>query len=70
MTSTRAIPTNSPTAFKELQYAIALIGGYKGQKVQIINIEFGKGARNGWYTCIADDGAKLLYAGEELEILK
>jgi hypothetical protein len=42
-------------------------GPFKGDPVKILTIEYGTGAKNGWFTCISQDGDRLLFAGEELE---
>lgn len=45
-----------------------LIGPYKGQMAEIINVSFESGARNGWFTVRlkANQAMTLLYAGEEI----
>ena len=42
-------------------------GPYKGMPIEILTVEYDSGARNGWFTCLSEDGDRLLYAGEELE---
>ena len=44
-------------------------GVFEGEPVKILKIEFGAGAKNGWYTCLAENGDKLLYAGEEIRMV-
>jgi hypothetical protein len=53
----------------EKQEAIVLIGPYKGERVEIINVEYGTGAKSGWFRVKTNTGKELLYAGEEIGVI-